>query len=78
MRGVPSWLEQLNVNPNLKIVKHDVINLLPDDIGDFQYIIHAATIASPIYYRKNPIETMDANVNGLRNFLDYCLNQKKL
>lgn len=76
MRGVPSWLEQLNVNPNLKIVKHDVINLLPDDIGDFQYIIHAATIASPIYYRKNPIATMDANVNGLRHFLDYCVKRK--
>ena len=76
MRGIPSWLEQLNSNPNLKVVKHDVINPLPQDVDDFQYIIHAATIASPIYYRKNPIETMDANVNGLRHFLDYCVKRK--
>ena len=75
MRGIPSWLEQLSDNPNLRTVRHNVINPLPKDIGDFQYIIHAATIASPIYYRKNPIETMDANINGLRHFLDYCIKQ---
>jgi len=46
-------------------------------MGDFQYIIHAASIASPTYYRKHPIETMDANVNGLRYLLEYCLQQKK-
>ena len=33
---------------------------LPDDIKDFNYIIHAETIASPIFYRLNPIETTDA------------------
>ena len=47
------------------------------DIDDFQYIIHAASIASPIYYRLHPIETMDANVTGLRLLLDYCLRQKE-
>jgi nucleoside-diphosphate-sugar epimerase len=40
-------------------------------------LIHAASIASPIYYRQHPIETMDANVNGLRFFLDYCLAQQQ-
>jgi dTDP-glucose 4,6-dehydratase/UDP-glucuronate decarboxylase len=38
---------------------------------------HAASIASPIYYRKYPIETMDANINGLRFMLDRCLAQKR-
>ena len=50
---------------------------LPDDIKDFQFIIHAATIASPLYYRAHPLETMDTNINGLRNLLDYCLAQKE-
>ena len=36
----------------------------------FDFIIHAASIASPTYYRRYPIETMDANVIGLRNLLD--------
>lgn len=76
MRGVPEWLEALRGVQGHRIVKHDVIDPLPDDTGDVDYLIHAATIASPIYYRLHPIETMDANVNGLRNFLDYCLRQK--
>lgn len=77
MRGVPDWLEELRGKNNIKIEKYDVIDPLPKDMGDFQYIIHAATIASPIYYRLYPIETMDANVNGLRHFFDYCLQQKE-
>lgn len=75
-RGVPSWLKTSESNSNLNIQKIDMRFPLPDDIKDFNYIIHAATIASPIFYRLNPIETMDANINGLRNLLDYCVDQK--
>ena len=39
---------------------------------DFDYIVHSASVASPTYYRKYPIETIDANVRGLRNLLDYA------
>ena len=77
MRGVPKWLKALVDNSLLTVKKYDVIDPLPDDMGDFEYIIHAATIASPIYYRRHPIETMDANVYGLRHLLDYCIAQKE-
>jgi nucleoside-diphosphate-sugar epimerase len=77
IRGVPSWLTALQGDPNLRLVKHDVTNPLPETIGDLDYLVHGASIASPIYYRKYPIETMDANVNGLRFMLEYCLAQKK-
>lgn len=77
MRGVPDWLTALEADPNLTIRKYDVIDPLPDDMGDFDFIIHAATIASPIYYRLHPIETMDANITGLRNLLDYTMAQKE-
>jgi nucleoside-diphosphate-sugar epimerase len=50
---------------------------LPPDIGSFEYIMHAASIASPTYYRQHPIQTMDANVNGLRNLLDYFRRRKQ-
>ena len=50
---------------------------LPAGLGDFACIIHAASIASPTYYRRDPIGTMDANVNGLRNLLDHFLAQKQ-
>jgi nucleoside-diphosphate-sugar epimerase len=76
-RGVPTWLSKLNSNSNLTLVKRDVTHPLPRDIGNFEYIIHAASIASPVYYRQYPIETMDANVNGLRLLLEYFLSQKR-
>jgi UDP-glucuronate decarboxylase len=77
IRGIPDWLTNLKDNPNLTLVKHDITNPLPADMGSFQFIIHAASIASPTFYRKYPIETMDANVNGLRYLLEYCRQQKE-
>jgi nucleoside-diphosphate-sugar epimerase len=74
-RGLPDWLNNLSGNPHLRLVKHDITHPLPADFPDFDFIIHAASIASPIYYRKHPIETMDANVNGLRQLLDHCLER---
>ena len=75
IRGVPGWLMALEQDANLNLVKHDITQPLPSDIDDFHYIIHAASIASPTYYRQCPIETMDANVNGLRALLEYCRAQ---
>ncbi len=76
IRGVPDWLEALRDSPGLTLVRHDITDPLPTDMGHYHYIIHAASIASPTYYRQYPIETMDANVNGLRTLLDYCLQQR--
>jgi nucleoside-diphosphate-sugar epimerase len=76
VRGVPDWLTALKADPQLRLLKHDITVPLPAELGDMQFLIHAASIASPIYYRKCPIETMDANVNGLRFLLDYCLAQQ--
>jgi UDP-glucuronate decarboxylase len=78
IRGVPDWLTNLAGNENLTLVRHDITNPLPENIDGFQYIIHAASIASPTYYRKFPIETMDANVNGLRFLLEYCCAQQEI
>ncbi|MGH8240487.1 MAG: NAD-dependent epimerase/dehydratase family protein, partial [Steroidobacteraceae bacterium] len=38
--------------------------------------IHAAGIASPIYYRQKPLLCIDANINGLRNLLDYAVRER--
>jgi UDP-glucuronate decarboxylase len=77
VRGVPAWLTALEQNPNLRLLRHDITQPLPPDLGEPAYLIHGASIASPTYYRQYPIETMDANVNGLRFLLDYCLTQKR-
>lgn len=78
VRGVPGWLGELGNDPNLHLVRRDITEPLPENMPDFAFIIHAASIASPIFYRKHPIETMDANVNGLRSLLEYSrLQQEK-
>ena len=77
IRGVPSWLTALQGDSNLRLLQHDITQPLPASVGDLDYLVHAASIASPIYYRKYPIETMDANVNGLRLMLEYCLAQSR-
>ena len=71
-RAAPGWLADLDVRPDVELMVHDVRGPLPDRMGEFAYIIHAAGIASPTYYRAHPIETMDANINGLRTLLDYA------
>ncbi|MCS7033938.1 MAG: NAD-dependent epimerase/dehydratase family protein [Phycisphaerae bacterium] len=76
-RGVPDWLTSLAETKQLKLVRHDMRLPLPQPMGHFDWIIHAASIASPTYYRNDPIGTMDANVNGLRNLLDYALQRSR-
>ena len=76
IRGVPRWLKELEGTEGLSLVQGDITHVVPKDLGTFNYIIHAASIASPTYYRRYPIETMDANVNGLRSLLDYFKNLK--
>jgi nucleoside-diphosphate-sugar epimerase len=73
MRGTPEWLQALNGRPDLKLVRQDMSQPLPTDMGHFDYIIHAAGIASPMYYRAQPLKCIDANINGLRNLLDYSV-----
>ena len=51
------------------MAKKDIIHDI--DYPEVDFIIHAASVASPTYYRKYPIETIDSNVTGLRNILEY-------
>lgn len=59
---------------NIEFIEHDV-SLPFDWDGDIDFIIHAAGIASPFYYRAYPLETMQVAVNGTRNMLE--LAEKK-
>jgi UDP-glucuronate decarboxylase len=76
-RGIPSWLTRLEEAGALTLVKRDLRDPLPADMGRFAWIVHAASIASPIVYRQDPIGTMDANITGLRSLLDHALEQKR-
>lgn len=74
--GEPKWLRDLSEAGLVELRKFNVIT---DDIAavpgaaEADYIYHMASIASPLFYRKYPIETLDANIWGLRRLLDfYC------
>ena len=47
IRGVPEWLKRCSTESTLNVVKHDIRDPLPVNMGDYQYLIHAASIASP-------------------------------
>jgi len=53
-----------------KLLKGDITNGVPS--GDYDYIFHLASRASPDEYQLNPIETMLANSIGSYNVLEYC------
>jgi len=63
-----SNLEHLKTDPNFSLINHDIRKPLNIDSADF--IIHGASIASPTFYRKFPVETMDVNTIGTRNMLE--------
>lgn len=56
-------------NANFNFINHDVRFPLKID-EDVNFIIHAAGIASPVYYTKFPLETIDVGTIGTRNMLD--------
>lgn len=54
---------------NFKFIKHDVIGPLKLE-EPIDFIVHAAGIGSPEYYRKFKIETIDVGVLGTKNMLE--------
>lgn len=52
----------------VRFIAHDVIQ--PLEISEpVDYVIHAAGIASPFYYRKYPLETLEVATIGTKNLL---------
>jgi UDP-glucuronate decarboxylase len=72
----PEWLAHLEKNNNKVLSIHN-FDIAFDDMSKIElsaevnFVIHAASIASPTFYRKFPLETVDANIWGLRKLLDY-------
>ena len=73
--GKPKWVTELcQLNPQIELYTFDITEFSSFDTGniaDIDFIIHMASIASPTFYRKFPIETVDANIWGLRALLDF-------
>lgn len=56
------------LNPYLKFIHQDIINEINCEEG-IDYIIHAASQASPKYYTIDPVGTLNANIIGTHNVL---------
>lgn len=61
---------------NITFIEQDISQQF-DISYDINFIIHSASIASPIVYRKYPLKTIDVNYQGTRNLLDFA-RQKKI
>ncbi len=61
--------------PNFKSIKHDIVKPLKID-ENIDYIIHAAGIGSPKFYRIYKIETIDVGVLGTKNMLEMAREKK--
>lgn len=56
-------------------IKHNVIERF-DWTEPVHYVVHAASIASPYYYRAYPLETLDVAVHGTRHMLELATRNK--
>tara|TARA_X000001036_G_scaffold51073_1_gene40681 strand:- start:1566 stop:2603 length:1038 start_codon:yes stop_codon:yes gene_type:complete len=60
---------------NITCIKHDITQKLSID-GDIDYIMHAAGIASPIFYTKYKLETIEVSIQGTQNILEMAKEKK--
>lgn len=58
-------------DPNLEIIVQDVSQPLATS-RSFDFIIHAASQASPVYYRTDPVGTLSPNVLGTYHLLEHA------
>ena len=70
-------LRKRKIKKNIQELPFDIVKDKIEKIDkNLDIIIHAASIASPIFYRKFPLKTTDSNVVGLRKILDYSKTKK--
>lgn len=73
--GKPKWLEEFAADENIQLIEADITTCDLTMVEDASLILHMASLASPVYYRLHPIETIDADVIGLRRLLDFFKNR---
>ena len=60
-------------DPAFHFVKYDVMQPLQSDIR-FDYIIHAASNASPNFFAQKPVEVIKSNIDGVAHLMDYGIS----
>jgi UDP-glucuronate decarboxylase len=71
-----NFLEGMD-DPNITFREGDVTK--PLDIQEpIDFIIHAAGLASPVYYQRYPLETIETTITGAKNLLELARKQNNL
>lgn len=73
--GTPKRIAHLEGKKYFHKIKQSITQPLPPSL-DASYLMHFASIASPTFYRKYPVETIDSNVLGTRTLLEYAAAHK--
>ncbi len=60
---------------NVKFVTHDVTKPYKHN-GPLHYVMHAAGIASPVYYRKYPVQAIESAIWGAKGLLELAKAKK--
>jgi len=66
------WLN----NSSLKTIIHDVTRPMPIEIVPSDFVIHAASQASPKFYAIDPVGTLLTNTIGTQHLLEYAVRSK--
>ena len=63
---------EFEIDGNIKCIKHDITDKIEIN-EDIDYILHAAGIASPLFYSKYKLETMKTTIDGTQHVLDMAI-----
>nr|WP_312577418.1 NAD-dependent epimerase/dehydratase family protein [Sedimentibacter sp.] len=69
--GKPNWVSEMCESQLFLLKEGDITKCDLEFASDAEIIFHMASLASPVYYRQFPIETIDADVVGLRRLLEF-------
>jgi len=69
-----SFIHELTDN-NIRLMEADITKPLEID-EPVDFVVHMAGLASPAYYKKFPLETIEAAVWGTKNLLELALKKK--
>jgi UDP-glucuronate decarboxylase len=73
--GLPGRLSHLEGHPAVEIRRADVSQPLSLDVAP-RIVVHGASIASPIVYRRHPLETIEVNAIGTWRLLAATAGQR--
>lgn len=74
---------QFENNKRVDIIINDICEIdcmlkIKNKYSKIHKIFHLASLASPKYYKRNPIETLDVGYIGTKNILDLCVHYTKI